>query len=96
MTSGAFTKEAQEFAEGVSVELVDGERLREMISVLPGDAGRRSGTKLPNTSFETERECPQCGSQLVKKIAKRGRYAGSMFYGCSLFPKCRYNRGKEG
>ena len=97
VTSGAFTKEAQEFAksESVSVELVDGERLREMIFVLPRDAGRRSGTKLPNTSFETERECPQCGSQLVKKTAKRGHYAGSTFYGCSSFPECRYIEPKK-
>lgn len=36
--------------------------------------------------------CPQCGSQLVLRITKRGDDIGKSFYGCSAFPKCRYTR----
>lgn len=36
--------------------------------------------------------CPRCGSGLVLRTAKQGMYAGSRFYGCSSFPKCRYIR----
>lgn len=34
--------------------------------------------------------CPDCGSKLVLRTAKRGTHAGEQFYGCSNYPKCRY------
>lgn len=34
--------------------------------------------------------CPLCGGHLVKRVARSGKYAGSSFYGCSNYPKCRY------
>lgn len=33
--------------------------------------------------------CPQCGSPMVIRTAKRGANAGGQFYGCTRFPKCR-------
>lgn len=36
--------------------------------------------------------CPQCGSPLVLRTAKKGSNAGKQFYGCSTFPKCRYTK----
>ncbi|MBN1461647.1 MAG: topoisomerase DNA-binding C4 zinc finger domain-containing protein [Armatimonadetes bacterium] len=36
------------------------------------------------------RPCPRCGSDLVLRRAARGKNAGSDFWGCSDFPKCRY------
>jgi hypothetical protein len=41
----------------------------------------------PNTPI-----CPQCGAFLEVRTAKNGRNAGSRFWGCSAFPKCRYTR----
>ncbi|WP_255873571.1 nuclease-related domain-containing protein [Microbulbifer elongatus] len=38
---------------------------------------------------DAERPCPKCGSKMVKRTSKRGPNAGSQFWGCSLFPKCR-------
>lgn len=32
--------------------------------------------------------CPKCGSPMIKRIARRGRYAGSEFWGCSRWPSC--------
>jgi len=34
---------------------------------------------------ETDKECPECGSPLIKKLGKYGR-----FYACSNFPECKY------
>ena len=34
--------------------------------------------------------CPNCGSPLTLRTAKKGSNAGNQFYGCSAFPKCRY------
>jgi len=36
-----------------------------------------------------ERVCPRCGSSMVLRTAKRGNNAGSQFWGCSAYPKCR-------
>ena len=36
------------------------------------------------------KQCPRCGSELVLRTAKKGNNAGSQFYGCSNYPKCRY------
>ncbi|MFF7706703.1 topoisomerase DNA-binding C4 zinc finger domain-containing protein [Pseudomonas sp. NPDC007930] len=33
--------------------------------------------------------CPQCGKAMQRRFAKRGRYAGRAFFGCSAYPKCR-------
>lgn len=34
--------------------------------------------------------CPKCGGKLVLRVSEKGTYAGSQFYGCSNFPRCRY------
>ena len=33
--------------------------------------------------------CPKCGAPMVLRTATKGDRAGSNFYGCSRFPKCR-------
>ncbi|WP_043319504.1 nuclease-related domain-containing protein [Microbulbifer sp. HZ11] len=38
---------------------------------------------------DAKRICPKCGSKMVKRTSKRGPNAGSQFWGCSSFPKCR-------
>lgn len=32
--------------------------------------------------------CPVCGSTMILRTAKRGRYKGQDFWGCSRFPNC--------
>ncbi len=36
---------------------------------------------------KTDKDCPECGSPLVIRMGRYGR-----FYGCSNFPKCKYTR----
>ena len=36
--------------------------------------------------------CPKCGSALVARVAKRGKWTGQSFFGCSRYPKCRYTK----
>lgn len=99
ITSGTFTREAEDFATGKPVDLIDGARLaaliREILSI-PGSSPTQeepplaSGFGQPNpTSSET---CPRCGNALVTKTAKRGKNTGGQFAGCSSFPKCRYTQ----
>lgn len=37
-------------------------------------------------------QCPKCASPLVLRTRKSGSEAGTQFYGCSAYPKCRYTR----
>jgi ssDNA-binding Zn-finger/Zn-ribbon topoisomerase 1 len=39
---------------------------------------------------ENYMNCPQCGGELVKRIARKGPNAGKEFFGCRNYPKCRY------
>lgn len=39
---------------------------------------------------ESVKICPKCGNKLILRTAKKGNNAGNQFYGCSMFPKCRY------
>lgn len=32
--------------------------------------------------------CPQCGKKMLLRMARRGRYKGSSFWGCSGHPQC--------
>ena len=43
-----------------------------------------------NNDFEKAQEpfCPKCGSKMVLRTAKKGRYAGKNFWGCSRYPDC--------
>ena len=42
------------------------------------------------TLESNELKCPRCGSLLVLRTATRGEKAGTQFYGCSNYPKCKY------
>ncbi len=33
-------------------------------------------------------KCPNCGAAMVKRLARKGKNAGSYFYGCSNYPRC--------
>lgn len=35
------------------------------------------------------RICPRCGSPMVLRTARQGRYDGQRFWGCSAYPTCR-------
>ncbi len=36
--------------------------------------------------------CPRCGATMVRRMARRGRRSGRMFWGCSRYPTCRGTR----
>lgn len=80
VTSGQFTADAQEFAAGRNITLIDGPALRALIGgIKPAPAAKESGVPA----------CPQCGSGMVRRTAKRGANAGGNFWGCSKYPACR-------
>lgn len=87
VTSGQFTEEAYAFAKGKPLQLVDGESLRRHLGIFAWDhIEERQVNREPLLS------CPRCGSDMRLRTARRGKNAGSGFWGCSRFPKCRGTR----
>ena len=94
VTSGRFTDDAKAFAEGRNVQLVDGPRLFEMIKrakqSLTDTAQQPPGKPtMAQSKAAIEPMCPQCGSSMVKRTARKGGNAGGEFWGCSKFPTCK-------
>ena len=62
----------------------------------PGQNAQRAGPQRPKLSTipqsSKQTSCPRCGSRMVRRIARRGRNAGSAFWGCSKYPSCRGTR----
>ena len=50
---------------------------------------KSSARKSKPSSTPPRPSCPSCGSNMVKRTARKGRYAGSQFWGCSRYPRCR-------
>jgi len=93
---GAFTRDAEAFAQGRNVRLMDA---RQLISALPHKQAQQPRQEPMVTAPATARPvsptppaaatCPQCGSPMVSRTARQGQAQGQRFLGCSRFPKCR-------
>lgn len=91
---GSFTKDAKAFSLGKPIELIDGNRLLEMIQAAQSHCGV-SPTSQPRIEHafasaidvaQYKHACLRCGSLLVRRTNRR---TGETFLGCSRFPKCR-------
>ena len=54
-------------------------------------APRKSATR-GETIYDLS--CPRCGNDLIIRTARRGQNAGSQFYGCTSYPRCKYTKSK--
>ena len=39
---------------------------------------------------DTRKFCPKCESEMVLRTAAKGLGAGTQFWGCSTYPRCRF------
>jgi restriction system protein len=86
-----FTPDARAFAKGKPIELVDQDSLLQLIS------GVQTSARIapPLQSVEVDGDppaCPTCGSEMVRRTARRGPNPGEEFWGCTGYPKCRGTR----
>jgi len=86
VTGGQFTKEAREFAESCNITLLDGAALSELISSLNSTSPPKTLTT--ELASSTNPTCPKCGTPMVQRRAKQGKFAGRSFWGCRGYPKC--------
>jgi restriction system protein len=87
VSSGEFTADAYAFAKGKPLTLVNGQQLQNDIK-----QGRRTDLHASALDQSEPQSCPKCSSKMVLRTARKGRTAGTQFWGCSSFPKCRGTR----
>lgn len=93
VTSGMFTQEARNFATGKPIDLVEGNQLMDLVRNVQTNPAAAVANAERQPSLK---RCSQCGGNLVIREARRSDQAGSKFWGCSGFPKCRYTEKYSG
>ena len=79
---GEYTRDAEAFASGKPIELINGARLVAMIEEVKENG---APTARPREQ-PVLRLCPKCGGSMVHR---QNRQNGDFFWGCSRFPNCR-------
>lgn len=90
ITSGLFTQEAKNFAADKPIDLVEGNHVVDLIRSVqikpiypPTEINKPQ--RIPNL-------CPDCGGELILRVARQGKNVGKKFWGCSNFPKCKFTK----
>jgi restriction system protein len=83
LATGAFTREAVEFASASPIELVTGQDFLAKINELPADFKDELLREATKGDYLTP-SCPSCGIKMVKRSGSRGE-----FWGCQNYPRCR-------
>ncbi len=88
ITSGLFTESARTFAENKPIDLIEGHQLAELIRGVQPKTFSSDGPS--EASEQSEKTCRKCSGKLVLRTARRGKHAGSQFWGCSNYPSCNF------
>lgn len=93
---GEYTTDAQRFAEGKPIELINGDALLAMVREVQAptptkEAPRASlaGTGKVEPSPTQNPVCPKCGADMIKRM---NRQTKDSFWGCVAYPGCRGTR----
>ncbi len=94
VTCGQFTREAVVEAQGQPpLELVDGPALLALVKQGQGKPAlaQEKPVAVPNLPAAPP-ICPKCGEPMLKRTVRSGTNAGSEFWGCPTYPRCRGTR----
>lgn len=94
VTTGAFTREAREFAADKSIELLDGRALEQRLAAVRRPAENIFAVASWIEDFTAharifDPECPSCGQVMA---IRRHRTAGTDSWVCSSYPRCAGKR----
>jgi restriction system protein len=92
VTSGKFTGEAESFAQGKSIQLVDGPRLLDLVKQVQDRAPVSNTPMTVITKPDAPPSCPVCGKAMNSRVARRGQNTGKQFWGCPDYPECKGTR----
>lgn len=92
VSSGTFTEEAIQFANGRNVHLIDGPQLHALIQqTRPPSSAAPAPVATPQAEAH-EPVCPRCALPMARRVARQGVNAGKAFWGCPGYPTCRGTR----
>lgn len=86
ITLAGYTGEAKQLAAKHGIEIVNEADLAQIIE----DAESLFDPAILTILKDERKICPKCKSTMVLRTAIKGVGAGSQFWGCSGFPKCRF------
>ena len=91
ITSGRFTAEAKAYAVETGIRFVDGTELQQLLHAAQASPVHSAPELKPPTPAHSAAAptCPSCGKCMVHRTAQSGAYAGSTFWGCPGYPKCK-------
>ncbi|MEK5476449.1 restriction endonuclease [Paenibacillus sp. FSL R5-0407] len=89
VTNSDYTSAAYELAKSNKVRLINRDALVEMILSLNPGASPTPKAIISAIPVD-EMTCPRCGNKLLLRNSSKGQ-----FYGCSSFPKCRFNKKSQ-
>ena len=89
VTIAGYSKEAEAFAEGKHIKLLDAQKLLDLIRSLPAQQQKELLDRATSGDYKTP-SCPSCGIKLVLRTTGKGSNKGSHFWGCRNYPRCRY------
>lgn len=87
ITSGKFTRDAQAFAEGKPIDLIDGAALLELVKGVQVNPPPK--VSMVESQQSSEPTCPNCGIPMVLRTAGKGANVGNQFWGCRNYPRCK-------
>jgi len=86
ITLRGYTGEANQLAEKHGIEIVNETGLAKLLEA----TGARFNAETLAILCDTRKFCPKCECEMLLRTAGKGSNAGSQFWGCSAYPKCRY------
>jgi len=98
VTSGRFTSEAEAFASGRNLRLLDGPQLHRLLKQArrsapakptPNNKAEQAPNATPQAVKTAAPSCPRCKRPMVRRTARKGPNVGQEFWGCSDYPRCR-------
>ena len=84
-TTSTFTDEAIAFAQGAGINLLDVTRLLELIVKRTAE----QQAELLTVALDGEYWRPTCVNCGTKMVSRQPRSGGSLFWGCSNYPRCK-------
>lgn len=93
---GEFTRDAAAFAQGKSIDLINGEQLLAMVrdvqatrAASPSNQRCRVEPVVSQSIPPENPGCPKCGGAMANRANRR---TGEIFWGCTSYPQCKGTR----
>jgi hypothetical protein len=86
ITLRGYTGDAKQLAEEHGIEIVNEVGLAQMLE----ETDAVFDPETLDILSDTRKFCPKCESEMVLRTATKGPGAGSQFWGCSAYPRCRF------